>query len=900
MKSPKLLFVLTALLLGNCAFAQEAKTTETYVDKAVCTAEWDETFFYISYKVDCPDVQSKCSKPNAEISGDDMVELYLDTTSKRPEKIGPTTVVMKVSASGGSRFYRGNDEGKLVPEDVFSYKYGANVQGTVNNSDDVDMGYSVEIAIPWDLMKTKNPALGETMAFNLIIRRNGDKGCVWLSPKIESEEDILSPAKWSNVVFAAHSFAASNPDKSRVLATKYVVKAPTIDGRIDTKEWNKNTAVHLDMPMAGVVYEAKFALRNMNITPYEYTQGPDSAFKVTPECGVGMWMDYNRVGYHTAQLSDMTAAGIDTFAPVYRFGDDAKYLYGLDCVAGALGNLKSEGKNYPSAAMFIDGASLKDGDFGQDMFYAAVREFFTRIPEEFRAAAQTKDGKRAVVVFVTGMKDVKGADGALLDYCSEKFLADFGEGIVWVADESFPECGAVEGVVSLAGDKDANGRVYIESNLITSAGSVNRPDKSTLWMFRNGWNNYSGDNVIAKTIERGGEIAEAVSQNGGRKTLAAQPVYWNIPAIMTPTSMNPAEVTLRNNGLTTWKAGEGFDLVYSWYRSGRFYGNSKVRRPLERDVAPGQIVTVPFGVATIGGDGTPLPEGSSELRIDIFSAAENKTFTAMGDKVFMVPVTIAAERADKGASYSSFNVPLVMATSEGYIGTVKAYNLGKEPWKKDKVYMGVSLYKVSGSERTAVPIKRIIGKTDADCAAGEAATFAIPLLWTMGDKEKPEPSPKDGSWHYELTFDIFDGEGWMADSGTPAASRYVILQENDYSPVIADVNLPEKLTPDSSVATKVVLRNAGVSAWPGKKTGVGYHWYTLDGKEVYTEANPTVLAKDFAPGMAVVFEGVNIKTPSEAGDYVLVMDMMFDGKYFSESCFSENNDILVRKVKVGE
>ncbi|MBQ7525385.1 MAG: hypothetical protein IJT09_03040 [Abditibacteriota bacterium] len=159
---------------------------------------------------------------------------------------------------------------------------------------------------------------------------------------------------------------------------------------------------------------------------------------------------------------------------------------------------------------------------------------------------------------------------------------------------------------------------------------------------------------------------------------------------------------------------------------------------------------------------------------------------------------------------------------------------------------------------------------------------------------------KDGSWHYELTFDIFDGEGWMADSGTPAASRYVILQENDYSPVIADVNLPEKLAPDSSVATKVVLRNAGVSAWPGKKTGVGYHWYTLDGKEVYTETNPTVLAKDFAPGMAVVFEGVNIKTPSEAGDYVLVMDMMFDGKYFSESCFSENNDILVRKVKVGE
>ena len=203
------------------------------------------------------------------------------------------------------------------------------------------MGYTVEMAIPWQAMKMSTPKFGDMVSFNILIHRHGDKSgeFVSLSPRVKTEDDTMCPAKWVNLVFAQYTFGAATVSAEKILSSKTIVRPPLIDGIISDKEWTANTSFAIDLPMPeGFVYEAKFPPHKMVMThyfywyqadprksaPYSHIVGPDGALQLqdSPARNAGPWFSYDRVQWHKEQLSDIVAAGIDVVLPVY-WGDKA-------------------------------------------------------------------------------------------------------------------------------------------------------------------------------------------------------------------------------------------------------------------------------------------------------------------------------------------------------------------------------------------------------------------------------------------------------------------------------------------------------------------------------------------------------------------------------------------------
>ncbi|MDH7602702.1 MAG: hypothetical protein QHI38_11210, partial [Armatimonadota bacterium] len=368
-----------SLLLFLCSasvFGQEPTR-----DQVKCYITWDDLYFYAGFKADWPDVQGTHNKPNADVLGDDVVSVYIQTDDASRSRVNGSCFVMSVSVAGGAQFCQGTDSGTFEPKTVYSFKYGAAVQGTLNNSDDVDEGFSVEMAIPWQLLETATPQLGSIMRFNVVVRRHGAKPgeFVSLSPEVRSEEDILNPSKWSRMVFATYSFGAVTPSSDKVVCAKTLVRPPLINGIVESAEWSKNWMFTMDLPMPeGFVYEAKYPIPRLTFTHYFYWYQADprrnvptshvtfpdgsSQLQDFPLTGIGPWFSSDRVEWHKRELSDIAGAGIDVVLPIYWGDKGCRSTWsakGLDCMVSALRELEAEGKPFPRVAMFFDTTAMQ-------------------------------------------------------------------------------------------------------------------------------------------------------------------------------------------------------------------------------------------------------------------------------------------------------------------------------------------------------------------------------------------------------------------------------------------------------------------------------------------------------------------------------------------------------------
>lgn len=489
------------LLCLLCLAATGASAQQAIEDKAQCFTTWDDNYIYLSFKVDCPDVQSKHSAPNADITGDDCVTVYLETDNKHADKITPACFSMAVSAGGGAQFCQGTKDGKLEAKMVHSFKYGVTVQGTPNNSDDIDTGYCIEMALPWELLQTKTPKLGDMMSFNIVVRRHGWKPIDVYSyaPRAKTEADLTDPSKWANVVFTTFAFVASAPGE-KVLSTRSVAAPPLIDGVPDPREWPKNSSFALRMPVPeGFVYEAKFPVQRMVFAPYYYTWQRDPrkpapftnlaaadggiALQDFPIKSIGPWFSWDRVEWHKEQAADAVAAGIDVILPVFR-GDkasrDSYALKGLDCLVSALLELKSEGKPYPLIGMLFDCSSMEtayrskpDLTTGEAKraFYGVVRSFFDRVPPELRAFSQTaksSGGRIAPLLFLSGTDSFSKIDDSIVAYVNQQFEQDFGSPLIWVGPAATKQAlESIDGCAEYGGQSeplnDASSRIRISS-----------------------------------------------------------------------------------------------------------------------------------------------------------------------------------------------------------------------------------------------------------------------------------------------------------------------------------------------------------------------------------------------------------------------------------------------------
>lgn len=899
---------LILLLLSTMSVAQEIVK-----DQVSCYTTWDETYFYLAFKIDSPDVQAAHTQPNADLAGDDSIEFYIETDNNHSMKITPKCFSMGVSAAGGSDYLIGTDKGTLARTPVYIYKYGATVQGTINNPDDIDMGYNLEMAVPWALFKTKGPALGDMMSFNVIIRRHGDKpgSFISLSPRVKTDADILVPAKWSNLVFAAHTFGVATTSFEKILSAKYVVRSPLIDGVINDKEWHQNTSFAIDLPMpAGFAYEAKFPVQRTVLAKYLYWyQGdPRKATPVTPfkradgspmadlpARGIGPWFSYDRVQWHKEELLSMADTGIGIVLPDY-LGAGAGADKGLDCMVAALTEMRNEGKTFPMVGMYLDAAALNSNSRTPSALYGKIKAFFERVPRPFRAfapAAKPYAGAPGAVVFLSGAKSIPGFSPATLGSCTQNFVKDFGCPIVWIGDKGLAD--TPTGLDGVVGSKDT--RISVASVTADSSCAAGWADAITanpLWIYCDAWNDFANGKCMCESKYWNKRQMDSCKGDIKRFLVArdysAQYLRFDIPRVVSPKELAQAEITVRNAGNSIWRSLDGYALGYRWYRGGRYYGESKVRMPISRDVPPGDTITLPIGIATVTGTGTGMPEGNWELRIEMLRLKDNKWFSALGDVPLMAPITIGAA-PDWAASCISCDVPNMVGAGSAYAVKARVRNDGTQTWHSGVVKLNCRLTKVAGGELIK-ETKVVLAK---DCMPGTVAEFS--WAFTPASTGKAAKNAKfDDPAGYKLNLSLIGGDKVNHVEQT-VLSQTVDIFDADYGARIVDSDVPEVIAPGGTITPKVVLRNYGTQPWDGKRTKIGYHWYNEDGTEAVWDGTVSPMKSTIQPGWPVVVTA-NVQAPAQEGKYTLVWDLMMDGKWLSPGPLSRGGDILPVKVEV--
>ncbi len=149
-------------------------------------------------------------------------------------------------------------------------------------------------------------------------------------------------------------------------------------------------------------------------------------------------ISYKRASWHSEQLKDMIAAGIDFLMPVF-WGVPGKYdgwsFEGLPPLVEAHSALQKEGLQPPAIALFYDTSILRwnsfneDGtsyhvdlktEFGKDWFYTPIRDFFSIIPPSKWARV---DGRP--IVFLYAAAFAKKQDPKQFDYVRRRFGNDF-------------------------------------------------------------------------------------------------------------------------------------------------------------------------------------------------------------------------------------------------------------------------------------------------------------------------------------------------------------------------------------------------------------------------------------------------------------------------------------------
>ncbi|MCE5322946.1 hypothetical protein LLG46_06485 [bacterium] len=917
MKSGKFFALALVCMMMAGVLVLPAVAEEPIKDQVKCYTTFDDTYLYVAVSVDCPDIRATHSAPNADVTGDDSVTVFVDTSEQRFSKIGPTCFSMTVSPAGGAQFRSGSDSGVLEPETIWTFKYGNNVQGTLNNGDDIDQGYSMEMAIPWAVMNVNKLSPGDMMGFNLIVRRHGDKpnDFVSLSQNVKTEADVLDPAKWSKIVFANYSFGVATASWDKILSARYISRAPLINGVIADKEWHKNTSYSMDMPVPeGFIYEAKFPVQPLIIARYEYNYQADKR-KAAPVSGItaadgipalidfpienaGPWFSYDRVQWHKQQLSDMIAAGIDVVAPLYSGDAASRAGYadkGLDCLVSALEELRAEGKPYPRVAPEL----CLRGNESQNEAYGFIKSFFDRVPNDFRAQAQTTKpgaGKLgAIVLLKPDMPPLLSAS------CSEQFEKDYGCPLVFDSADfgamskvvpGFDNCTLETNIPFLC--SRMNGEFYDKQ----WASAV---EKKSNWVLCDSWNDFSAGTDICSSRQYDGKYTDATANNSkrfhGNKDFDAQYLRVSVPPVLGSKQIAQAELEIKNIGNSPWRVSEGYALAYRWYKSGRYYGESKVRVPIGKDVLPGETITIDAGIATVNSQGTAIADGKWELRIELIRTSDGKWLSVLGDQPLVVPVTIG-EVPEWGATWLTCKGPVMLAANQDYPVTVRVCNDGTQPWLKGTAKLGCKLYKVNydGSSEE-VPIKTVRCILTKDCKPGEVGEFSFDLNLAGANKKPITPSDQSEQWDYQLQFDIYNGKNWLGENGVRTLSRIVDIYEKDYGPRIVDCDLPETIDAGKTYEAKVVVRNTGAQNWDRKRTKIGYHWYYLDGSEMLWDGITTPIKQNIQPGWPIVVTA-QVKAPEYDGQYVLVWDVMIDDQWLSAGPLSRGGDILPVSVEV--
>jgi hypothetical protein len=118
---------------------------------------WDDTFLYVAAELEEPDVWATLTKRDSVIFQDNDFELFID-----PDGDTHGYYELEVNALGTEwdlmLFQPYRDGGPAVHAwDIAGLQVGIDVRGTLNKPGDRDDGWTIEVALPWEILREAAP-----------------------------------------------------------------------------------------------------------------------------------------------------------------------------------------------------------------------------------------------------------------------------------------------------------------------------------------------------------------------------------------------------------------------------------------------------------------------------------------------------------------------------------------------------------------------------------------------------------------------------------------------------------------------------------------------------------------------------------------------------------------------
>jgi hypothetical protein len=885
--------ILLVSLLVACSL------TANSANKATFYTTWDDYYLYMAFDVQDPDVESTNTAFMSKPWEDSSVDVFLETDNQRAPDRSPSTYEMAVSAGNGSCWLVG-ENGRATPKPIYTFKYASRVEGTINQPNDRDLGYTVELAIPWKEVGGV-PKTDQVMGFNVVCRYKGDTtGFMSYSTDVKAEQDVQVPAKWGKIKFRAVPTILAMEDGALV-CRKVMNRPPTIDGNLGPGEWVRETGCVISAPEAQgstgqasqPVKSRQFPIEKLSLTPY-YIPGngksPDP-FTDHPIGGTGPWFSGTSVKWQKEQLAGIDQAGID----VALVCNNGRYLDGA--LAGALQELKSENKSYPMIGLWLDGNLPADAttDAIRSSVYTSIKNFFLQVPDEFRAGIQLpveKGGGLACIVAVHS--DVAQRDPGLVDYCNGRLLDDFhGRKLIWIDTSLSGAASCMDGravsvkdgacrlsdkgwirVVSVSPGYDDSAVRKSDAAIISRMGGDTFKrnwdallSQSPDWVIVDSWNDYAHGTEISPTLEYGDSFILASRVNmlryNGMRLYDAKFLHHNTPAVILPGTVCQTTLTIKNAGTKPWYTEDGVCLAGRWYKDGTLYADSGARIPIQQDTMAGQVCTKTIGIRSVDSDQKPLPEGDYEIRWEMMRGRDD-WFSGDGALPLVVPVKIGTPKPGFTVVESLDDISTDATVQRAL--DIKIRNDGPEAIKAADLSMWCEWANAGGSE-LPIDCKTLCSFTSdlepgrvedarVGLTAADLSTWASPLNmgWCFADPSLGIST----DWRSNV---IPSSEGLVAWKPITLGAKFITH------------DTPREVEAGKLYGSDIIVENDSPNAWKKDQVTLGYRWFNMDGSSAVSEERKTALPNDVKPGERVLIKAP-FDVPALDGKHYITWDLM--------------------------
>ena len=876
-------------------------------------------------------------------------------------------------------------------------------------------GYTLEIAIPWVDLGGK-PNTDSKMGFNVAVQSKapGSPLLQSLSPAVKGASDLENPSLWTEITFstAAKPGGATGLICARVFANKPAIDGEIGDGewnglsafgfgeqieenggggalastiaartRADyAPQPPRPLAAYRTQPVGPLPEHRSQPIPQLIFTRYEYWfQGnarkaapAQHVFKADhstamahhPLDGAGPWLSYDSVDWHRRQLTEMRRDGIDVVLPCFRGSPRDRALYadkGLTVLASALQYMRAAGLDYPQVGLYLDTDSLIEtlgdrpdlhSDAAKSALYGMIRDFYRRIPAEFRCVVQLNSengGRRGYPVFLSSADAFRDMDPTATAYLRSRFAADFDDAdLILVGGQGFGSQLPLDGLFYSPQSPPAGKNGWIAAALVSTGYAVDeaaevsdgahdlRPRKLGAtyradwaqaiktrydWVLLDSWNDFSLGGEIAPSLEDGYTIADITRFSAqlftGAVKAKAKAVWNDAPPSMPAGVSTTVHGRFVNAGTMPWghdgPADVGIGFSYRWKRGAEVVATGVAQEP-GAVILPGQSADIALRVRAAGANG-PLAPGAYTLEIGAVNVGKRPPSALIVDEAnsgrISIPVNVGPSVPEYAATLVSNTLPPMLENGSVYSVSASIRNDGSTTWSKgDDTRVTLRLYRTAvDGVPTPVPTSDASAPLDRDVAPGEIAD--VRLLLAMTDPEgKPIPSwTPDMNWNYALQWEIGSSRVRAAqaaltngDGGTPTgvaiAPTPIALVDFDFGVRFTADATPPSLPGERRQPVPLSIKNVGPQTWKKSSVRVGYHWYYQDGTEFLWEDETTGIPADVAPGESVSNLLAWVTAPPCDGTYYLVWDVKFGDTWASTSAGSRVFDQMVHPVQV--